>query len=110
MALEHRYSARLDFERVDQVEGRSKTSSTHRFQAGMKLEAVDPLNLGFICVATVVEVLRHDYLMVRIDGLDAKMENETDAFCYHTRSPYILPVGFCKINNIELMAPKGCQV
>ena len=27
-----------------------------RFQAGMKLEAIDPLNLSAICVATVMKV------------------------------------------------------
>ena len=33
----------------------------------MKLEAVDPLNLDTICEATVVRVLNHGYLMVRVD-------------------------------------------
>lgn len=40
------------------------------FQAGMKLEAVDPLNLSSICVATVMEVLKFGYLMIRIDSYD----------------------------------------
>ena len=36
-----------------------------QFKAGMKLEAVDPLNLATICVATVMKVLRHGYIMIR---------------------------------------------
>lgn len=28
-----------------------------KFQVGMKLEAIDPLNLSAICVATVMKVL-----------------------------------------------------
>lgn len=40
------------------------------FQAGMKLEAVDPLNLSSICVATVIEVLKCGYMMIRIDTYD----------------------------------------
>lgn len=40
------------------------------FRKGMKLEAVDPLNLSSICVATVVEVLKFGYMMIRIDTYD----------------------------------------
>lgn len=40
------------------------------FRAGMKLEAVDPLNLSSICVATVIEVLKCGYMMIRIDTYD----------------------------------------
>ena len=34
----------------------------------MKLEAVDPLNLATICVATVMKVLRHGYIMIRSEA------------------------------------------
>lgn len=40
------------------------------FKAGMKLEAVDPLNLSSICVATVCQVLKFGYMMIRIDTYD----------------------------------------
>lgn len=40
------------------------------FRTGMKLEAVDPLNLSSICVATVMEVLKFGYMMIRIDTYD----------------------------------------
>lgn len=43
---------------------------TSGFEAGMKLEAVDPLNLSSICVATVMEVLKFGYMMIRIDSYD----------------------------------------
>ncbi|CAL1541940.1 unnamed protein product [Lymnaea stagnalis] len=76
------------------------------FQVGMKLEAIDPLNLSAICVATVMKVLRNNYLMIGIDGSMA--ENGSDWFCYHATSPCIFPVGFCEINNLELTPPRDC--
>jgi len=85
-----------------------------QFQAGMKLEAVDPLNLGEICVATVDEVLRDGYLMIDFDG--SVVNNSATAksptkhiylFCYHASSPYILPAGFCEKNGVSLSVPKG---
>lgn len=36
-----------------------------QFQVGMKIEAVDPLNLATVCVATIMKVLRFGYIMVR---------------------------------------------
>lgn len=40
-----------------------RDSSLGKFEEGMKLEAVDPLNLGSICVATVMKVsIFHSYL------------------------------------------------
>jgi mbt repeat len=43
---------------------------TTGFMEGMKLEAVDPLNLSSICVATVMDVLKFGYMMIRIDSYD----------------------------------------
>lgn len=40
------------------------------FVKGMKLEAIDPLNLSSICVATVMDVLNFGYIMIRIDSYD----------------------------------------
>ncbi|KFM67412.1 MBT domain-containing protein 1, partial [Stegodyphus mimosarum] len=71
----------------------------------MKLEAIDPLNLSTICVATVTEVLRNNYLMIGIDGMMAA--NGSDCFCYHASSPCIFPVGFCESNGITLTPPRG---
>ncbi|XP_042895108.1 MBT domain-containing protein 1 isoform X3 [Parasteatoda tepidariorum] len=75
------------------------------FKKGMKLEAIDPLNLSTICVATVTKVLRNNYLMIGIDGMMAA--NGSDCFCYHASSPSIFPVGFCESNEIELTPPRG---
>ncbi|XP_032357808.1 MBT domain-containing protein 1 isoform X2 [Etheostoma spectabile] len=75
------------------------------FKDGMKLEAIDPLNLSAICVATVRKVLADGYLMIGIDGSEAV--DGSDWFCYHGTSPSIYPVGFCEINNIELTPPRG---
>uniref|UniRef100_A0A7N6A4V4 FCS-type domain-containing protein n=1 Tax=Anabas testudineus TaxID=64144 RepID=A0A7N6A4V4_ANATE len=75
------------------------------FKDGMKLEAIDPLNLSAICVATVRKVLADGYLMIGIDGSEAV--DGSDWFCYHGTSPSIFPAGFCEINNIELTPPRG---
>uniref|UniRef100_A0A8C7JDC2 Mbt domain containing 1 n=1 Tax=Oncorhynchus kisutch TaxID=8019 RepID=A0A8C7JDC2_ONCKI len=74
------------------------------FKDGMKLEAIDPLNLSAICVATVRKVLADGYLMIAIDGSEAA--DGSDWFCYHSTSPSIFPAGFCGINNIELTPPR----
>ncbi len=70
----------------------------------MKLEAIDPLNLSAICVATVARVLRNDYIMVKIDGYSV---DDSDIFCYHRSSSSILPAGFCQKNSITLKEPFG---
>ncbi|XP_032430475.1 lethal(3)malignant brain tumor-like protein 2 isoform X3 [Xiphophorus hellerii] len=75
------------------------------FEEGMKLEAIDPLNLGNICVATVHKVLLDGYLMVGIDGTE--LNNGADWFCYHASSHAILPINFCKRNDITLTGPRG---
>uniref|UniRef100_A0A8C4ZKZ7 L3MBTL histone methyl-lysine binding protein 2 n=1 Tax=Gadus morhua TaxID=8049 RepID=A0A8C4ZKZ7_GADMO len=75
------------------------------FEVGMKMEAIDPLNLGNICVATIHKILLDGYLMVGIDG--AEPVNDADHFCYHASSHAILPTGFCEKNNIPLTVPRG---
>lgn len=76
------------------------------FCIGMKLEAIDPLNLSSICVATIMDVLNYGYIMIRIDTYDSDVTG-ADWFCYHVKSPCIFPVGFCQRNNIPLTPPKG---
>ncbi|XP_075153132.1 scm-related gene containing four mbt domains isoform X2 [Haematobia irritans] len=83
------------------MEGKAKT-----FVEGMKLEAVDPLNLSSICVATVMAVLKFGYMMIRIDSYQPDATG-SDWFCYHEKSPNIFPVGFCSANNITLTPPNG---
>uniref|UniRef100_A0A8W8L8W9 MBT domain-containing protein 1 n=1 Tax=Magallana gigas TaxID=29159 RepID=A0A8W8L8W9_MAGGI len=60
-----------------------------KFQVGMKLEAIDPLNLSAICVATVMKRM-------------GPIGSATTA-----TSPCIFPVGFCKINGLDLTPPRG---
>ncbi|KAK1793935.1 hypothetical protein P4O66_010841 [Electrophorus voltai] len=75
------------------------------FEEGMKLEAIDPLNLGNICVASVRKVLLDGYLMVSIDGVE--IGDGSDWFCYHASSHAILPTGYCQSNDIALTLPPG---
>uniref|UniRef100_A0A8D3CGA0 FCS-type domain-containing protein n=1 Tax=Scophthalmus maximus TaxID=52904 RepID=A0A8D3CGA0_SCOMX len=88
------------FQKVKDVD-----QSVDWFRDGMKLEAIDPLNLSAICVATVRKVLADGYLMIGIDGSEAV--DGSDWFCYHSTSPSVFPAGFCEINNIELTPPRG---
>lgn len=77
-------------------------------QVGMKLEAIDPLNLSAICAATIKKVLRRGYVMVRVDCYEEDSTNNgSDWFCYHISSPYVFPCGFCEENGITLTPPYG---
>ncbi|CAL8079732.1 unnamed protein product [Orchesella dallaii] len=76
-------------------------------QVGMKLEAIDPLNLSAICAATIKKVLRRGYVMVRVDSYEEDSSADgSDWFCYHISSPYVFPCGFCEENGITLTPPK----
>ncbi|XP_045124410.1 MBT domain-containing protein 1-like isoform X5 [Portunus trituberculatus] len=78
------------------------------FAEGMKLEAIDPLNLSAICVATIMKVLHNNYLMIRIDSYESD-DTCSDWFCYHATSPCIFPAGFCEMHNIPLTPPRGYE-
>lgn len=56
------------------------------FQTGMKLEAVDPLNLSSICVATVMAVLKFGYIMIRIDSYEPDESGADWLVCYLYRT------------------------
>jgi len=75
------------------------------FEVGMKLEAIDPLKLSSICVATVAKTLKNGYIMISIDGKDDAVDDK--CFCHHRTSSSIFPVNFCKNNNLELTPPKS---
>lgn len=51
------------------------------------------------------QVLLDGYLMVAIDGSISDITS--DWFCYHASSHSILPINFCKKNNIPLTVPNG---
>ncbi|XP_038214551.1 polycomb protein Sfmbt-like [Zerene cesonia] len=82
------------------------TNEPPLFSEGMKLEAIDPLNLSAVCAATVMQILNEGYMMIRIDCYPADASG-ADWFCYHQRSPCIFPVGFALANNIPLVPPIG---
>ena len=71
----------------------------------MKLEALDPLNLGSIGVATVRQILGNHFMMVQLET-----SPDSDPFCYHASSPYIFPAGFCRTVGIPLTPPHGYGV
>lgn len=100
------------FNEVKQWPAATGPSAGLKFKEGMKLEAVDPLNLDKICVASVVKVLRHGYLMIRIDRRyedddedDDDSGEDSGTFCYHSTSACIAPPGFCEANAITLHPP-----
>ena len=92
---------------LSQMNQPNQAKTKGEFEEGMKLEAIDPLVLSNICVATVMKVLRCGYLMIGID--DVANADGSDWFCYHSTSPCIFPVGFCKFNNIDLTPPPKFQ-
>uniref|UniRef100_A0A1B0AQ06 Uncharacterized protein n=1 Tax=Glossina palpalis gambiensis TaxID=67801 RepID=A0A1B0AQ06_9MUSC len=65
------------------------------FMEGIKLEALDLLNLSSICAAPVMAV----YIMIRIDSYQP---DATGSDCF-----VIFPVGFCASNSIPLTPPNG---
>ncbi|XP_032592083.1 polycomb protein Sfmbt isoform X2 [Drosophila grimshawi] len=79
---------------------------TNGFMEGMKIEAVDPLNLSSICPASVMAVLKFGYMMIRIDSYQPDASG-SDWFCYHEKSPCIFPAGFCDSNGIAVTPPNG---
>ncbi|XP_066563333.1 lethal(3)malignant brain tumor-like protein 2 isoform X2 [Amia ocellicauda] len=73
------------------------------FEEGMKLEAIDPLNLGNICVATIRKVLLDGYVLVSVDS--SVVDDESTWFCHHASSHAILPAGYCQQHKITLTVP-----
>lgn len=61
--------------------------------------------LRVLCVSALHQVLAEGYLMVGIDGTASN--NGSDWFCYHASSHAILPINFCKKNDIPLTVPQG---
>lgn len=57
------------------------------------------------CLRSLTQVLLDGFLMVAIDG--STSDRNSDWFCYHASSHSILPINFCKKNNIPLTVPHG---
>ena len=62
----------------------------------------------FVLTVTVTKVLRHGYIMIRMDGYETDPSGG-DWFCYHGSSPFLFPPGFCERNNIKLKPPGELQ-
>ncbi|XP_029953549.1 lethal(3)malignant brain tumor-like protein 2 [Salarias fasciatus] len=104
MEASHSSKNNLDHESTLFKKPRTVYMEKSFFEEGMKLEAIDPFNLRNICVATVHKVLLDGYLLLGIDGT---ANSSSDWFCYHASSHAILPVNFCKKNDIPLTVPPG---
>nr|XP_060640635.1 lethal(3)malignant brain tumor-like protein 3 isoform X2 [Anolis sagrei ordinatus] len=78
-----------------------KPHPAHRFQANMKLEAVDKRNPMLIRVATIVSTEDH-HLKIHFDGWDPYFDFWVDAY-----SSDIHPVGWCAKAGHDLQLPPG---
>uniref|UniRef100_A0AAY5KBM7 SAM domain-containing protein n=1 Tax=Esox lucius TaxID=8010 RepID=A0AAY5KBM7_ESOLU len=79
----------------------NSTTSTSKFQVGMKLEAVDRKNPCLVCVASVADTVDNRFL-VHFDNWDDSYDYWCDA-----SSPHIHPVGWCQEHGRPLTAPQG---
>ncbi len=79
--------------------------STKRLKKMSKLEMVDPISLNVITVGTVVKILKHNWIMIAVDGKGGQLPEQTEHFCVASNSPYLLPMGFCDQYNTQLKAP-----
>ena len=77
------------------------SKKTHRFEVGMKLEAIDRKNPDLICVATVTNVIGN-YFLVHFDEWD----DTYDYWCQDD-CPYIHPIGWCESTGRKLNPPNG---
>lgn len=78
----------------------SAPSDAGTFEVGMKLEALNPLNPLALTVASIVQILQYNNIVVKID------KTETYFIC-HASSGNIFPVGYAKQHKCFLTPPKG---
>ncbi|TSK16094.1 Lethal(3)malignant brain tumor-like protein 3 [Bagarius yarrelli] len=79
----------------------NSSTTTTKFEVGMKLEAVDRKNPCLVCVATVADIIDNRFL-VHFDNWDDTYDYWCDA-----SSPHIHPVGWCQDHGRPLTAPQG---
>nr|CAD7455362.1 unnamed protein product [Timema tahoe] len=83
-------------------------SVAHKFEEGMKLEAVHPHNMAELCPATVVRVFNSCHFLVEIDSHSIVEEQGEDSTWLCTAlHPYIFPPGWAKDHGLQLTHPKG---
>ena len=78
-----------------------ETIESHKFQPGMKLEAIDPEHQALICVVSVVEVVGHR-LRLHFDGY-----GDSHDFWENADSENLFPAGWCSEHGQCLVPPKG---
>ena len=81
----------------------SAPSDAGSFEVGMKLEALDPANPLSLTVASVVQTLQYNNIVVNIDMTDT-------CFICHASSSNIFPVGYAKQFKAFLTPPKGINL
>lgn len=67
---------------------------------GQKLEAVDLIESGLICAATIVK-MAGPLLRVHFDGWDSSYDQWVDC-----EAPDIYPVGWCEMVGYPLQSPR----
>lgn len=70
------------------------------FEAGMRLEAVDPQNKSHICAAQITKTV-DDLLFIKLDSEDPRPDHVV-----HINSAEIFPVGWCDTNQYPLRVPR----
>nr|XP_033782467.1 scm-like with four MBT domains protein 1 isoform X2 [Geotrypetes seraphini]XP_033782468.1 scm-like with four MBT domains protein 1 isoform X2 [Geotrypetes seraphini]XP_033782469.1 scm-like with four MBT domains protein 1 isoform X2 [Geotrypetes seraphini]XP_033782470.1 scm-like with four MBT domains protein 1 isoform X2 [Geotrypetes seraphini] len=79
--------------------------SDHGFKENMKLEAVNPVGLEEVCIATVTKV-KDSYVWLQLEG-STKPISEC---IVHVDSMDIFPVGWCETNGYPLRSPRRAIV
>ncbi|XP_043273622.1 scm-like with four MBT domains protein 1 [Venturia canescens] len=70
------------------------------YEAGMRLEAVDPRDENIICAAHIAKVME-DLLWIKLDNFDDRRDH-----IVHMHSMQIFPVGWCESNHYPLKPPR----
>ena len=77
----------------------------HRFEMGMKLEALHPTSPAAIHPATVVRIVNEYYFIVELD--DRRELPAQVRLCCAADSPCIFPVGWCSSKGLDLASVPG---
>ncbi|KAG8186556.1 hypothetical protein JTE90_020859 [Oedothorax gibbosus] len=79
----------------------------HKFEIGMKLEAVNTLNFTDICPATVTQILDDFHFLITMDSFQE--DGPSSTACCHSNYPYIFPINWAETNGLDLKTPKGYE-
>ncbi|ESO90513.1 hypothetical protein LOTGIDRAFT_164102 [Lottia gigantea] len=80
----------------------------HKFQKGMKLEALHPVTRNQIFPATVVEILDEYYFIVELDDVSMDTENKKIVqFAAYSNISTIFPMHWCQWKGIKISFPRG---